>query len=176
MSSKATAAAVAVISNTPEFSKPVDALTVAEQAEAYATAHFIEELAKTRREAVREKLLIEAEKSGTPNEKGGSKLEVNDYTVLRERRLSSSPDEKKLMKLLEQHSLSVESCFDKVTVLQANPSKVAQLVASGHLTEDEAKALYKATYALIVHPSDAFTELMENSVPANAAPAKKSRR
>lgn len=176
MSSKPTAAAVAVLSNTPEFAKPVDTLSVAEQAEAYATAHFIEEMAKTRREAVREKLLVEAEKNGTPNEKGGSKLEVNDYTVLRERRLSSSPDEKKLMKLLEQHNLAVESCFDKVTVLQANPSKVTALVQSGHLTEDEAKALYKATYALVVHPSDSFTELMENAVPASATPVKKSRR
>lgn len=176
MSSKPTAAAVAVITSTPEFSKDVASLTVAEQAAAYATAHFIEELAKARREAVREKLLVEAEQSGIPNEKGGSKLVVNDYTVLRERRLSSSPDEKKLMKLLDEKGLGADAAFDKVTVLQANPSKVAQLVAQGKLTEEEGKALYKATYALIVHPSDSFTELMENAVPASATPVKKSRR
>ena len=170
------AKAVESLATTQAFSKPVQSLTVPEQVEAYAAAHFVEEVAKSRRESVRESLMKVAETTGIDNEKGGQKLTVGDFTVLRERRMSSTPDEKKLMTLLEKKGLSVEQAFDKVTVLQPNPSKVNALVESGHLTEDEGKALYKATYALIVHASSEFDALMENAVPAGVAPSKKTRR
>lgn len=168
--------AVSSLTNLSVFSSPVEKLTLAEQVSAYATTHFIEEVAKGRREALREKLLDAAEKQGTANEKGGQKLEVEGHTVLRERRVSSSPDEKKLMKLMEEKGLTLDRAFDKVQVLQANPSKVSELVASGHLTAEEAAALYKVTFACVVHASDSLTELLENSVPAGVVPEKKSRR
>lgn len=174
--SKQVADAVATLTALPAFSKPVPSLTLDEAVEAYASAHFIEEVAKTRRESVRDTLMKVADETGTPNEKGGKKLLVGGHTVRRECRTSTTPDEKKLMALLEQKSLALEQAFDKVTVFQPNPSKVSALVESGHLTEEEAKALYKATYALVVHPSGEFEALMENAVPATVTAGKKSRR
>ena len=168
--------AVGALAALPAFSKPVADLSLVEQVESYSTAHFVEELAKSRRESVRESLLAAAEKNGSPNEKGGSKLVVENHTVLREKRTSSSPDEKKLMKLLESKQLAVEDAFDKVMVMQANPSKVAKLVETGHITAEEAAQLYKVTFACVVHPSAQFEALLENAVPASATPEKKTRK
>lgn len=167
--------AVGDLTNTPHFTRPVGDMSIPERVEAYALAHFTEEISKARRENIREALLVDAESRGEENEKGGKRLLVGDYTVLRERRTASAPDEKKLMALLEAKGIATEQAFDRVTTLQANPSKVAELVANGHLTAEEAKGLYKATFALVVHASDGFTELVENACPAGVIPAKKRR-
>lgn len=159
------AAIIQLLTSRDEFTKPADQLDLTKQVEAYASIHAVEEAAKTRREALREELLKAAEK-GTLTEKGGYKLPVGDHTVMKERRVASSPDEKKLMALIAKKGMGIEQAFDKVTVLQPNPSKVAALVEHGHLTEEEARDLYKATFALIVHAGGELEALLENAVPA----------
>mgnify|MGYP006274436553 CR=1 FL=1 len=168
------AAVVTVLANRDEFAAPVDQLSLAERVEAYAAVHHVEEIAKARREALRDPLLKDAEK-GTATDKGGFKLNVGEHTVLKERRTASAPDEKKLMALLESKGLPVDKCFDKVTILQPNPSKVNALVEMGHLTEEEARDLYKVTYALVVRPGAELEALLENATPAGATPTKKRR-
>jgi len=169
------AAVVTVLANRDEFAAPVDKLSLAERVEAYAAVHHVEEIAKARREALRDPLLKDAE-NGAPTDKGGFKLPVGEHTVLKERRMASAPDEKKLMALLEKKGLPVEQAFDKVTVLQPNPSKVSALVETGHLTEEEARDLYKVTFALVVRPGAELEALLENATPAGLAPAPKKRR
>jgi len=169
------AAIVHVLTHRDEYAKPATDLTLAEQVEAYAAIHFVEEVSKGRREAIRETLLVEAEK-GEVTEKGGYRLPVGNHTVIKEKRVASAPDEKALMALLESKKLDVTNAFDKVSVLVPNPSKVALLVENGQLTEAEGKALYKVTWALVVKPSGDLESLLESSVPPGVVPAKKLRR
>lgn len=152
-----------------------NSLDLKAKAEAYALAHFVEEISKNRRESLRETLMAEADANGEENAKGGKKLLVEDYTVLKEKRTASAPDEKKLVALLEKKGLPVEAAFDRVTTLQANPSKVNELVANGHLTDAEARDLYKVTFALVVHASEGFDALVEGVCPAGVIPSKKRR-
>lgn len=169
------AAVVTVLANREEFTAPAEKLTLAARVEAYAAVHHIEEIAKARREALRDPLLKDAE-NGEVTDKGGFRLNVGDHTVLKERRTASAPDEKKLMTLLEKKGLAVEQAFDKVTVLQPNPSKVSALVETGHLTEAEARDLYKVTFALVVRPGAELEALLENATPASLTTAPKKRR
>lgn len=161
------------LTSTPEFSANLDTLDLEAQVEAYTVALFTEEAAKTRREAIRERLLKAAQEQGEANGKGGQKLEVGAHLINRERRVASSPDEKKLLGLLEKKGLAAEQAFDKVTILQPNPSKVANLVETGHLTEAEAKALYKETFACVVRASRELEALLENALPAALCSPKK---
>lgn len=169
------AAIVHVLTHRDEFAKATADLTLAEQVEAYAAIHFIEEVSKGRREAIRETLLVAADK-GEETEKGGFRLAVEHHMVIKEKRVASAPDEKQLLALLEAKKLDVTAAFDKVSVLVPNPSKVSLLVENGQLTEAEGKALYKVTWALVVKPSGELEGLLESSVPPGVVPAKKSRR
>lgn len=167
--------AFATLAATEAFSAPVESLTLDQQVEAYAAAMYVEEAAKARRDALRESLMQAAQDGGKCNEKGGYRLTVGPHVVLRERRVSSTPDEKKLLSLIEAKKLIVEAAFDKVTVLQPNPSKVTALVDSGHLEADEASALYKQTYALVVRASAELESLYESVTPPTMISQKKSR-
>lgn len=172
---KTTAQALHDLTSTPEFTAALDQLSLEQQVEAYITALFTEEAAKNRRETLREPLLKAAATNGDSTEKGGQKLQVGHHTVSRERRVSSTPDEKKLMALLEKKGIATDAAFDKVTVLQPNPSKVTALVENGHLTEEEAKALYKETFACVVRASRELEALLENAIPASLSAPKKGR-
>jgi hypothetical protein len=164
--------ALSALAHSQEFAADVKALTLGQAVAAYAVAHTTEEVAKTRREAIREVLLDAAKTQGTDNEKGGHKLVVEGHTVLRERRVASTPDEKRLLALLEKKGLKVEDAFDRVLVIQPNPSKVNALVDSGHLTEEEAKALYREQFACVVHANSEVESLIENALPATAVEKK----
>ena len=169
------AAIVHVLTHRDEFAKATTDLTLTEQVEAYAALHFIEEVSKSRREAIRETLLVAADK-GEETEKGGFRLPVEHHMVIKEKRVASAPDEKQLLALLEAKKIATSNAFDEVKILVPNPSKVARLVETGWLTEAEAKALYRVTWALVVKPSGELEGLLESSVPPGVIPAKKSRR
>jgi hypothetical protein len=147
------------------FSESIEKMSVADRVEAYAIIQDVQDAAKDRRESLRESLLEYAAQHGIPNEKGGHKLVVGDHTVLRERRTSSSPDEKKLTALLEAKGIPLEKAFDKVTVFEPNVSKLNALVATGHLAEDDVKALFKVNYALVVHPGASLVESLSPKKP-----------
>ena len=168
-----TAQALASLTSTLDFSAALDSLSLEQKVEAYTVALFTEDAAKARRESLREHLLKAALEQGEPNGKGGQNLEVGDHTINRQRRMASTPDEKKLMSLLEKRSLAIEQAFDKVTVLQPNPSKVTALVESGHLSEEEAAALYKETFVCVVRASRELEALLENAIPASLSAPKK---
>jgi hypothetical protein len=168
--------AVHHLTHRDEFAHPLDSMSVEAKVEAYAALHFIEEVTKHRREGVREDLLVITEKNGTLTEKGGYRMEVGGHTVLREKRTASAPDEKLVLALLEKAGLPVTAAFDKVSVLQPNPSKINALVETGHLSEEDAAKLYKVTWALVVKPSEQMEALLENAVPPPVLPTKKKRR
>lgn len=165
-----TAATISLLATQEFATKPE---TLLDQIEAYSVAQFVEELAKNRKDALRETLLKEAE-GGELTEKGGYRLEVEDYTVLKEKRTATSPDENKLMKLCEARGINLDDAFDRVSMIQANPSKLARLVATGHLSEEEAAGLYKVTHALVVH-ADRVKSALSSAVPASLAPKKRGR-
>jgi hypothetical protein len=165
--------ALSDLTTTPDFSAALDSLSLEQKVEAYMTALFAEEAAKTRREAIREHLLKAAQEQGESNGKGGQRLTVGEHLVNRERRVATNPDEKKLIGLLEKKGIPTEQAFDRVTVLQPNPSKVTALVETGHLSEEDAKALYKETFACVVRASRDLEALLENALPASLTTAKK---
>lgn len=167
--------ALSILTTTADFSAPVEGMSLLAQVEAYSTAAYVEDAAKSRRDALRDALMKAAQAEGKLNDKGGHRLEVEGHTIRRERRVSSTPDEKSLMSLLEKKSLNIEQAFDKVVVLQPNPSKVNALVESGHLTREEADALYKQTFALVVQASRELEALLENAIPATLSAPKKRR-
>jgi hypothetical protein len=160
------------LAGTDPFHAPIETLSLVDVVEAYFVAYTTEEIGKTRREALREVLLNECKAQGIDNEKGGQRLTVNGHRVTRERRVASSPDEKKLIALLEKKGLSVEDGFDKVVTLQPNASKVNALVERGFLSEEEASTLYKESFACVVTPNDGFNALVENALPAGAVEKK----
>lgn len=164
-----TIAAISLLSN-QEFLEVPDSLLG--KIEAYAVAQFIEELAKNRKELLRDSLLKEAEE-GELTEKGGYRLEVEDHTVLKEKRTATSPDENKLLKLCESKGINLDDAFDRVQMIQANPSKLARLVETGHIAEQEAQTLYRVTHALVVHASKELKESLHAAVPSEIAPKKR---
>lgn len=168
--------ALSSLANTREFVEAVKALTLSEAVEAYLVSYATEEVGKNRRDAIRLRLLDAAIADGVPNDKGGHRLDVEGHTVVRERRVASSPDEKKLFALLEKSGLKVEDAFDKVTVLQPNPSKLSALVDNGVLAEEDVKALYRESIACFVSPNGEMEELLENALPVGAVEKKRTRR
>jgi hypothetical protein len=169
------AAVVHVLTHRDEYAKPAAELSLTEKTEAYAALHFIEEVSTSRREALRENLLVCADK-GSLTEKGGRRLEVGDHLILKEKRVATAPDEKKLLALIESKKIAMTSAFDKISVHVPSPSKIAALVETGHLTKEEAADLYKVTWALVVKPSGELEGLLESSIPASVVPVKKTRR
>jgi hypothetical protein len=177
MATNATVSILSDLANTREFVADVKALTLSEAVESYLIAHTTEEVGKNRREAIRDVLMAEAKAHGTSNEKGGQRLFTQEgHTIIRERRVSSAPDEKKLLSLLDRVGLNVEDAFDKVTVLQPNPNKVALLVENGHITEEDAQTLYKESFACFVSPNGPVEALLENALPVGAVEKKRTRR
>lgn len=153
--------------HTSEYSDSVGVMSLRERVEAFILAHFAEEVSKRRREELRDTLLEDAKAHGYRTDKGGNRMLVGEHLVLRERRVASMPDEKKLITILERKGLAVEAAFDRVTVLQPNPSKVSELIENGTITAAEAETLYRESFALIVRPSGETSDLLNESIPAS---------
>lgn len=155
------------LTHTSEYADPVGTMSLRERVEGFIASHFAEEVSKRRREELRDTLLEDAKNLGHKTDKGGNRLLVGEHLVLRERRVASMPDEKKLIGLLERKGIAVEAAFDRVTVLQPNPSKVNDLVENGTISAAEAETLYRESFALIVRPSGETADLLNEAIPAS---------
>lgn len=137
---------------------PVKEMPITHVVQAWAVLDFLEKRVKDRKAELRLRLLDEAEDNGKPTDKGGQRLFIDGSTVLREKRVSKTPAEDVVDRLLEEGSLEREAAYDERTVEVLNPSKLRLLVESGAMDEDELEEAKKISWALKVFPS---TELQE---------------
>lgn len=129
--------------------------------EAWVILKYTSDRIDKRLKAIRAVLLDKAEEYGKSTEKGGSKLLVEGSTVLRERRVASLPDEKKVRAMLEEHGVKPDQVFSKVTKVVLDASKIENLVALGKLPGDDIEAAKKVTWALRVKESHELADTLE---------------
>jgi hypothetical protein len=139
--------------NGPVMQKTVTSMSIEEIAHSYYLLHGMEKAMKERKEELRQQLLPYVEKHGKHSVKGGYYVILEGLNVLRESRRDSTPDLDALKKMLATKGLKVEDCFDAVSQLQFNPTKLAFLIETGKLNEDEVEDLHRITLALKVQPA-----------------------
>jgi hypothetical protein len=136
------------------------AVPLADVVVSYAAINHLEKVIGKRKEVLKPHLISQAETHGTPTEKGHRVLEVGQEKVIRERKLSSEPDEDKLKALLETKGISILEAFDEVKAVVLNASKLQYLVQIGKLKAEEVEALRDESFALKVEAGPELKELL----------------
>jgi hypothetical protein len=126
----------------------------------YAALNHLEKVIGARKKQLKPHLMSQAETHGEVTDKGGSLLAVGDEKIVRERRLSSEPNEDKLRALLETNNIGILECFDEVKTVKLNPSKMQYLIDIGKLKKDEVEGLRDEVFALKVDPGPELKELL----------------
>jgi hypothetical protein len=156
--------AVAEVANSEIISKANP--TLSEVTFAYAAISHMEKLLAARKEQLREILLTQAQKHGTPvGEKGAMQLVVNGTKVVRERKTSTTPDSTKLKMMIKERGISVDAAFDEVTVYELNPSKLQYLIDTGKLDGAEVEQLKSVTPSLKVTASNKVKQILQEVAP-----------
>lgn len=139
---------------------PVEDFSTGGLTQAWLLLSTLETLIEERKKSFRERLLTDAEKEGKTTVTGSFKLNAEGNTVLRERRETKKFDDKEIMSLLLTRGLTTADGCDAVTTWVANPSKLANLVASGKLLQEDLDKLVKVTWALKVTASEQFDAML----------------
>jgi hypothetical protein len=126
----------------------------------YAILNHFEKVIDKRKKLLKPHLMSQAETHGDATDKGGTVLAVGEEKVVRERRLSSEPNEEKLKALLETSGIPILDCFDEVKAVKLNPSKLQYLIDIGKLKKDEVEGLRDESFALKVDPGPELKEAL----------------
>jgi hypothetical protein len=126
----------------------------------YAVINHLQKVIGARKKQLKPHLMSQAETHGETTDKGGSLLAVGEEKIVRERRLSSEPNEDKLRALLETNGLAILDCFDEVKSVKLNPSKLQYLIDIGKLKKEEVEGLRDEVFALKVDPGPELKELL----------------
>jgi hypothetical protein len=116
-----------------------------------------------RLEAIRERLLKEAEEFGKETDKGGQRVYIDNCLVLREKRVAKLPTKPKFMELMEKANLNMDQAFSKVTQTVLDPSKIENLVNLGKLSRQDVEDLKKVTWALRVKPAESLETVLDEA-------------
>jgi hypothetical protein len=135
-------------------------VSLAEVVTSYAAINFLEKAIDARKKVLNPHLMSQAETHGTETEKGHRVMEVGQEKVIRERALSTSPDEDKLKILLSSNNIPILEAFDEVKKVVLNPSKLKYLVEIGKLKAAEVEALREESFRLKVEPGPELKELL----------------
>lgn len=142
----------------------VDTLPLEDRTLYYKMLKWVREKIEDRLGELNERIKEDVRQVGITNEKGHTRFEHNGTISTVEKRVSKSPDEKALNKLLTANGIAVTSVYDKIQVEQLNLSKVNDLVDKGKLKQADVDALFKVTFALTVEPSQADLKILEATV------------
>jgi hypothetical protein len=154
--------ALANVASAKLLSSPVEELTLAEQVSAHVMLRALCEASETRMAEVKDSLSVYVEAKGEAEGKKGTKaITILESKVSLEKRTASLPDYNGLLTLLEAKGLHVSDALDEVKTLKINPSKIAFLVATGKVKEEEINALRPVVPALRIYPSAALEEAIE---------------
>lgn len=134
---------------------------------AYAVCQYIEKRAKDRKVELKPRIM-NAEAiidHGTKTAGGGTTTNVRGSTVTRVKKVVKFKDVDKLKALLKERGLEDTEAFDEKRVvtrtLTVNPSKIANLVELGHLTEEEVESLHATDWQLRIKAAKDITKLLE---------------
>jgi hypothetical protein len=136
---------------------PVDTLSLSQKVTAHVALKALCEAGAKRIEALKADMTIyvmaKGEKEG---EKGTRALTVDDSKVTVEERRASDPEAEGLLALLKTKGIDESEATDTVKVVKVNPSKVAYLLETGKITQDEVDALRAVVPAMRIYPSKAL--------------------
>lgn len=148
---------------------PVESMTTEELFHGYAIVQTMEKFLKDRREALNARLKEVIKKTGVTTEEGHVRLAHEGTYGTMQKRVSKSPDLDALKKLLAKASIDTSEVFDEVKTLEFNPSKLNSLVELGKLKQVDVKLLFGETFALVVEPSPAIAQQLEEVAKSFAA-------
>lgn len=140
-------------------------VSLEEVVEAWQVLDAIKDQVEIKLKALRERLMEEAEQTGSMTEKKGYELDIDDATVIKERREAKLPDEEGLKMLLEERNLKVSDGFTEKTVWVIDPSKLNSLVELGKLKQDDIDELHQVNWALKVKPAPYLDALLAGFLP-----------
>lgn len=138
----------------------VDAFEVEDLAAAFAYLDYTEKEITKRKNAMRERLLAEADKRGSVTERGGSILFTDAAKIIKERRVGKLPAKTLLIEMLKAKGLDPNIVFTVVEETIIDPSKLELAIDTGKLDHDEVNGLRKVSYALKVDASNDLEKLM----------------
>ena len=133
---------------------PVSDLTLSEQVALHVALKAFAEASEARLAVLKENLSIIVNAKGTVEGKNGTKqLPVDGSKVTVQQKTASNPTVDGLVALLKAKNIPQEDAIDEVKTAIVNPSKVAFLLSTGKLTQEEVDALRPVTPALKIYPS-----------------------
>lgn len=138
----------------------IDEFEVEDLVAAFAYLDYTEKEITKRKNAMRERLLAEADKRGSVTERGGSILFTDAGKIIKERRVAKLPPESLLLAMLQDKGLDPLVVFSVVENTIIDPSKLELAIDTGKLDHDEVNALRKISYALKVDASNDLEKLM----------------
>jgi len=124
--------------------------------EAYLLAHWLEGLAKAKREALRRDLIEWAQGEPMKIERPGFDLEVDHR--------KGPVKEAKLLALLKAKGIDPSEVFDTVQTRVFNEARLDFLVAMGRVTETEVADLRDKVAVISVKKSPEVTKLLEGTM------------
>ena len=134
-----------------------------ELATAWTMIERVEKACAARKKELRAALLTRIGKNGSPDKKGHVQYSADGIRLVRQKRVSKLPDEKRFKALLSAKRVSHKSVFDPVVEHKLNPSKMQHLIDTGRIKQEEVDRLQKVTYALTVKPSETITALLDDA-------------
>lgn len=139
--------------------------TTPEIVEAWQVLDAVKDQIEAKLKLLRDRLMEEAEQTGVKTEKAGYELDVDDATVIKEKREAKLPEEEKLKELLAKKKLKVSEGFTEKTTWVIDPSKLKSLVMVGKLKQKEIDDLCKVSWALKVKPAPYLDALLAGFLP-----------
>lgn len=155
---------------------PVSDLSMEEVVESWVALDFVAKKIEKRKEALRERLLAEAEKKGTPTEKGGQSIEIAGTVVTRERRDDKLPDPEKLKLFLEDRRIDPTLVFETRTIQELSPSRLEFAIETGKLAKSDVDPLKGVSYALKMYPNTELETMLKSTVETKKKAAPRRRR
>jgi hypothetical protein len=150
-------------------SAPITDLSDNEAAEAWLILDTLEKILDKRKKVLREKLLKSAEAKGSPTDMGGQSLRLQCSEVVREKRVSKTPDTAKTRKLMQSKELPFDEAFSKINKVVADPSKLEALLNLGKLEQQDINRLHTVTWALQFRPTPRVKKELSESISASSA-------
>ena len=134
--------------------------------ETWAILHFLENVISKRKEQLRDRILDQCKRTGSPytDKKGNfaGKCETrHDHEIRAQRRMSALPDELALKNRLERKAIDFDAAFSTVRRVVMDPSKIHNLVENGKLEKADLEKTHKSNWALVVKTASSLKKHLD---------------
>jgi hypothetical protein len=155
--------------------QPPEEMSIPQRTQAHAVLGFLEKRIAERKSAIRDFLLEDAKANGEANEHGSKKMDVAGTSVMAVKGTTKEPTFEKMAELLAAKGLSITAAYDEKVTYAYNPSKVQQLIDTGHLKQKDVEALHPETFSLRVTPGGELKKLLDEAGKAMPARLKEAK-